>query len=323
MAKPLTAVTRTDDVACGARDMSQRTRRARRVLANPLFDQTPRGFDGIEIVRVRRQKANRGAPRLDQVANCRRFVCIEIVQQDDVAASQPWCQTRANPLFEAVVGDTPPAHPEREPPIGAHRAEQCQVVAPVHRPWFHKFFTPLHPGVRAAHRDIYARFIDGDQPVRIDGRPPRAKRFTLSMNVGSVALTRTPPFFLRTYPSRFIARRKLVGFDRPSRPTRRLYSRHNSSDVPSGRSRTTACSTMISIGDSQPPPRGRGSIDSVARYCATQRCRVRYPMPKRSARSWYPPSPASYAATARPRNATSYGFAMASVKYSSNVNSSA
>ena len=314
---------RTNDVTCCARNLPQGSSRAGRVLADTFLDQSPRRLDGIQVVRIRRQKPQGRASRLNELSNGRRLMCVEVVEQHNVSATEPWRQAAAHPLLEARVGDATPAHAECEPAIGAHRPDQRQVIAPVHRPRLHVFFASLHPRMRAAHRDIHARFIDGDQALRVDGRAPRAKRLAFCMNVGSVTLTRTPPFFLRTYPSRFIARRKLVGFVRSARPTRRLYSRHNSSLVPSGRSRTTACNTMISIGDCQPPPRGRGSIDSVARYCATHRCSVRYPTPNKSASSWYPPSPASYAATARPRNATSYGFAMASVKYSSNVNSSA
>ena len=43
-------------------------------------------------------------------------------------------------------------------------------------------------------QEDYNRFIDRDQPVRVAGRHPGAKRFAFGMNVGSVTLTRTPPF---------------------------------------------------------------------------------------------------------------------------------
>jgi len=323
MPKPLTTVTWTNDVAGRARDAAQRAGGARPVLSNALLNESPRRFDRVVVMRVRRQKSDGRAAPLNELSDRRRLVGVEVVEQHNVPAAEPWRQSSANPVLELLVRDPAPARPKREPAIRAHRANQGQVVAPIHRPRFHIFLAPLDPRVRASHRDIYARFIDGDQPFRIDGadRPP--KRLSFGANVGSVTFTRTLPFFLRTYPSRFIARRKLVGFVRSARSTRRLYSRHNSSLVPSGRSRTTAWRTTISIGDCQPPPRGRGVTDSVARYCATHRWSVRYPMPNNVARSWYPPSPASYAATARPRNATSYGFAMASVKYRLNVNSSA
>ena len=42
---------RTDDVACGARQVSQRSGSAGRVCANALLDQTPCGLNGMEIVR--------------------------------------------------------------------------------------------------------------------------------------------------------------------------------------------------------------------------------------------------------------------------------
>src|SRR4029079_2977942 len=103
MAKPLATMTRANDVASGARDLSQRRRRARRMLADPAFNQSPPGFDGIEIVRVRRQKVHGGAARLDKLADRRRFVRVEIVQQDDIPSTEPWRQAGAHPLLKAGV----------------------------------------------------------------------------------------------------------------------------------------------------------------------------------------------------------------------------
>src|SRR5581483_7812808 len=244
---------RTDDVACRARDVPQGAGRPWRMFADALLDQTPRGFDRIEVMRVRGQKADRRAAGLDELSDRRRFMRVQVVEEHDVTTTEPRRQVSADPGFEALVRHAAPAHPEREPAIGPHGAEQRQVVPPIHRPRFHVFLAAFDPRMRAAHRDIHTRFVDGDQSAWVDRRAPREKRLPFRTNVGSVALTRTPPFFLRTYPSRFIARRKLVAFVRPSRPTRRLYSRQSSSHVLSGRSRTTACSTITSIGERHPP----------------------------------------------------------------------
>ncbi len=313
---------RTDDVASRARNAPQRPGRARPVRSDALLDQSPRRFDRVEVMRVRRQKPHGRAALFDELANGRRLVRIQVIEQDDIPAMELGREPGADPVLEADVRHAAPAGPERDPARHPHRPDQRQVVAPIHGAWFHELLAPLNPCMRTSHRDIDARFIDRHPSFRVDRPDRRAECLAFGGNVGSVKFTRTWSFFLSTYPARFSARRKLVALVRPARPTRRLYARLNSSLVPSGRSRTTAWTTMMSMGDRQPPPRGRGAIESVARYWATHRSSVRYPIPNSAANSWYPPSPASYAATARPRNATSYGFGMASVKYSSCVNSS-
>ena len=323
MLKPLATVMRADDMPGGACDTSQRTGLARRMHPDPFLDEAPRRFDGIEVGRVRRQEAQSGATPLDEPPDRRRRVRLEIVEEHDIAAAQARRQASTNPVLEPAGLHRPPAGPGRHPAARPDRADQGQVVPPIHRARFDIFLAPLHPRMRSAHRDIHACLIERDQPVEVNASDPALERLALLPNVGSVLFTRARPFFLSTYPARPMARRKLDAVVRSARPTRRLYARHSSSLVPSGRSRITAWRITRSIGLRQPPPRGRGATDSLARYCATHRSRVRYPMPNTAANSMYPPSPASYAATARPRNATSYGLGMAPVKYNSCVNSSA
>ena len=77
------------------------------------------------------------------------------------------------------------------------------------------------------------------------------------------------------------------------------------------------------MGHRQPPPLAWGATDPVVRIRATHRSNVRWSRSNNAAIAAYEPSPRSYAATARFRNATSYAFAMASVKYTSAGNSSA
>src|SRR5581483_3610550 len=120
MAKPLSTMMRTNDVACGARDLPQGAGGSRRMCADALLDQPPRWLDGVEIMRIRREESHRGAARLNQVSDGRRFVRVEVVEQHDVAATQPRRQAGAHPRFEALTGDTTPAHPQREKAIRAH-----------------------------------------------------------------------------------------------------------------------------------------------------------------------------------------------------------
>ena len=272
-------------------------------------------------MRVGRQIPQRRPARFDPRSDRRLFVRLEVVHQDDVARLQMRHQLTTHPGEERHLVHRPPAGPERDPAVAPDRADQCQVVPPVHRARFHVFGPAWHPRMRSPHREVRARFIDKDQPLRINPPHPSQERGPFHPDVRAVDLTRPRPGFLSTYPSRCIARRKLGGVVRCRRATRRLYVAHNSALVASGGAATTWRSTPRSIGQRQPPPFGRGATDPRRRHWATHRSSVRWPNPNRAATSRYVPATASYAATARSRNTTSYGFAMALVKYTSLANS--
>src|SRR2546422_3498830 len=234
-----------------------------------------------------------------------RFVRGEIVEHDDVATAQPRGKPSTYPLDEADLIHRVPLGAEHHPAPTTDRADEGEIVSPVHRTRLHVFLTPFDPRVRTAHREIRAGFIEKHESSRIPAAHPFQERRALRRDVRSVPLARPRAFFLSTKSSRRIARPKLVRVVCADRGTRRLYAQQSSATVASGASRTTASSTRRSIGQRQPPPLGRGATDPVARSCATHRWSVRYPTPNTRAKSWYPPSPALYAATARSRNTTS------------------
>ena len=64
------------------------------------FDESPCGFDGTEVMRVRRQIAQRGAPCLDQASDVGGFVRFEVVEEHDVVRPQAGRQSAADPLDE-------------------------------------------------------------------------------------------------------------------------------------------------------------------------------------------------------------------------------
>src|SRR5439155_4327577 len=323
MGEILTTMMRPNDVTASAGHAAERIASPRRVRADVLFDQRPGGFDGIEIVRVGRQKLHRRPAAFDDRADRWRFVGLQIIEHDDIAAPQMRCETAPDPLNERLGVERAPFGAQREPPLLPHRADQRQVVAPVHRTCFQIFLAALDPHVRSAHGDVRPRFIDKNQAAWVSPPHPFQERRSLRCHVRPVAFAWPRAFFLSTNPVRCIARPKLVGVVRCSRATRRLYSQHNSAIVPSGASRTTVTNIFMSIGECQPPRFGSAATDPVSRALATHRWSVRHPMPNRDARSWYPARPVWYAATARSRSAISYGSAMATLKYTFPVNSSA
>src|SRR5262245_30240984 len=323
MSEILAAVMGTHDVTSGAGGTAERGACPRRSGPEMFLDQPPSGFDRIEVVRVGRQQFHRRLAAFDDRTDRRILVRVEVVQHHDVAVPQMRRQTAADPVNERLGVNRVPFGAQREPALLAQRADQGQVVAPVHRPRFHIFLAAADPHVRAAHRQMGARFIDENQPPRIDAAHPSQECRTLRCHIRPVALARPRAFVLSTKPSRCSARPILVGELRWARGTRRLYSQHNSARVLSGASATTVSKMAISIGERQPPRFGSAATEPVARLRATHRSSVRYPTLNSDASSWEPPLPVSYAATARSRSASSYGSAMATLKYTSSVNSSA
>jgi hypothetical protein len=322
MREPLSAVTGTDDVACALRDAPQGEGGARRVLANVALDERPRGFDGIEVRRVGRQIVHCGAAGTDQASDLGVAVRLQIIEEHDIAASQAWRQTAADPVDEGGGVDGPPLGVQRHPARPADGANQRQVVAPVHRPRLNVLLPPLYPRVGPPHREVRARFIEHDKTRRVNAPPPCQERGALGLDVGAIDFARPRAFFLSTYPARRTARTMLDRLTRAPRATWRLYARRSSSHVASAWDPMTASSTAISTGDCHPPRFGRGVTSPVVRTCMTQRSRLLTLTAKSSAMASYEPSPASYAPTARSRSATGYGLGMPTADHDLFFNSS-
>src|SRR3989442_957779 len=197
----------------------------------------------------------RGAPRLLITSRTIPALCAFRLSG---GPTTPWPEARgealANPGGELVGVQRVPLRAERDPALQAHRADQRQVVSPVHRPRFHVLLAAHHPGVRSAHRDVRSRFIEEDQALGIQPAHLSQERRALRRDVRPIDFARPRPFFFSTNPTRRITRRKLRSLVGRADGTRRLYSQHNSATVASGASRTTVLSISTSIGHVHPPP---------------------------------------------------------------------
>ena len=189
---------RSDGESCGAGRPTECLGVAGRVRPDAFLDQPPRRFDRIEIVRIGRQKADRGAPGFDELLDPRRFVGRQIVEQDHIPAAQARRQLRFHPLEEDRPRHRPPAGAQGDPAADADGAHQREIVPAIDRPRLDVDLSARDPRMRSAHRDIHTRLVDGDQPLRIDGADRPLERRALPLNVGSVLFTRTRPFFLST-----------------------------------------------------------------------------------------------------------------------------
>jgi hypothetical protein len=322
MIEPLAAVMRSRHVARGACDATQCPTGAWGKAANPFLYERPRCFNRVEVIRVWRQETEASADPRQEPTHAGVLMRTQIVEHDDIAGPQLGDERAAHPGDERRGRRGAPLRPQGDPAASAYRANQREVLPPVHRPRLDVFGAPFDPDVRSAHREIRARFIEKHQPVWLDAPAPSYERCPLPADVGPIDFARPRPFFLTTYPARRSARHRLVGVVWWARATRRLYAQHSSAQVASGASASTASSAATSMGDRQPPPFGR-AVRSPLRQRATHRCSVRVPTPKRSATSSCVPRPASYARTARARSRSSSGFGMLTVKYKPAAHSSA
>lgn len=222
MREPVPTVPRADRtrrMLCGAtkRESCPRCRRA-----DAFLDQAPRGLDRIQVVSVRWQIPVLGADGSQDLDDARILVGSEVVEDHDIATPQLGRQAPTQPVDEAIGGRPVPEGAHRDPVLGAHRADERQVVTPIPRPRLDKFGPAADPGVGPAHRHIRAGFIEKHQARRIYVCRPREEGLALGSDVRSVRFCGPRAFFLNTYPARFRLRRILDRCTRSARLTRAL-----------------------------------------------------------------------------------------------------
>src|SRR2546423_7580483 len=302
MGKPILAVTRSHDPMGALRGAAQRRAGARRHGANPPLHQRPRRLDGVEIVRVGRQEAQRRADAFNQFPHLSRFVRGEIVQDHDIMGAQVPHQVAPHPPDKPWCGHGAPRGRQRQPPVDPDRADERQIVTPVPGARLDEFGAPRQPRMRPAHRHIRTRFIEKDEAPRVYVPDPGADAVALGWDAATILLRGSPAFFLKTYPLRRSARSTLERCTRAA-VVSRLYARVSSSVVESGRAAISRCNAARSTGDRQPPPFANGATSPVLRVRWTHRSSVLNPIANRAATSAYVSLPVSYARTARSRKA--------------------
>jgi hypothetical protein len=233
--------------------------------ADALLDQGPRGLDGIEVVRIRRQKSQRGSRLFDQGLDRRRFVSGEVVQDHDVAAPQLPHQVPTHPRDKADRIHGAPRCGEREPAVDADGPDECQIVAPVDGAGLDEYGPARQPRMRPPHREIRAGFVDEHEAPRVYPSDPAPEARARVLDGRTIVFRGPRAFFLKTYPVRCSARKMLDRCTRASGTVSRLYARVNSSVVRSGFSWTKRCNNDRSIGDRQPPALANGTSEPVSR----------------------------------------------------------
>lgn len=308
MSEPFEQVRALNSVARPTGDAPKRVDGAWGRLADNFFDETPSRLDGIEVGRVRRQVLESSAARLDDGSYARILVRLGVVEHYDITSAEPGCESSPDPAHESFGVGGLEHRGECHPTVETNRSDHREVGSPVHRTRVEQLMPSADPGMRPSHRQIRPRFVEEDELLRWH-TPDRSQECCASrLDVRSVPLRRTRPFFLKTYPARLSARWMLDRCTRRLRPTRRLYAAVSSCVVTSAFAAISNSSNGKSTGEKLPPPRGFGSSLPVRRFCDTQRSNDADPTPNCSATSSYVPSPASYAATARALS--SFGWAL-------------
>jgi len=256
--------------------------------AQTSFEIGPQTFDRIQLRAVRRQINRKATSVENRLADDVHLMDVEVVHDDDVARIDP---RRESLLHEAKKG--PPvdgrlarhdlgflAEPDRaDERYGFPRSKRPQAL--------HALAAKRSP-VFATHSGLHKGLVDEDEAFEIRLVQERAEFFAALEILWRVALRRDEGLFFREKPSRASAR---VTPDRlVVMPERRISISANSSTVASGVSATIFASrsaTWSWIGETLPPPRGRGSSEFVSRCRRKMRLTVARPMPSSAATSSY------------------------------------
>ena len=95
-------------MASRPRHSAQGTAGAGRGVADTSFDQRPCRLDWTEVVRVRGQRFKYRPALLDKASNRGCAVRLKIIEQDDVAATQPWGESAPHPFDKGRAVHRPP-----------------------------------------------------------------------------------------------------------------------------------------------------------------------------------------------------------------------
>ena len=98
-----------------------------------MLYQTPARFDRVEVGRVRRQKQQLGTGRLNRFAHDGGVVWLQIVEDDDITASQARAESVTRVLEKLFGPDRTPEALLAHDAAAADRADDRDVLAPFDR----------------------------------------------------------------------------------------------------------------------------------------------------------------------------------------------
>lgn len=198
MRKPLAAVPGGNSISGPTGDSSQMFGGPRRVLPDVLFLQRPTGLDRVQIGRIGWQIQQPDAMLKTRRRDAPIVMGAKIVHHENIAAPQFREQVPRQPRDEAIRIRGGKHRLQHHPAGVAHGADQCQGPTPVHRDPFDVLRTTLHPGMRAVHGDVHARFVQKHEPLDRNPSHNPQERSSSRLDVGPIHFLWPTPFFLTT-----------------------------------------------------------------------------------------------------------------------------
>lgn len=248
----------------------------------------PEKLDGVQLGAVGREVHGEGTSVPNRLADDVHLVDVEVVHDDDVAGVEPRSEALSNEAKECAPANRSLAGHELRPLAESDGADERDRLPRAARARPDDTFAAQRARVLAAHAGLDEGFVDEDEAAQVRFLEERAEFFAPLSVLGRVSFEGDEGLFFREKPSRKSARWTA---DRLVDVRERLMSTSASSaTVASGISATIVASKSAIdpwIGETLPPPRGRGSTELVSRCSRRSRFTVATPRPKSSAISRY------------------------------------
>lgn len=198
MSKPVATMPLGNAVARTTGDATKDIGVAWRDATDVLLLKRPARLDRVEVWRVRRQIDDANATRATGGPNPRVVMSLEVVHDHDVAATKFGQQLPLHPRDETVLVRGREHAGEHDPSRDPDRAEQREVLAPVHRDPIDEFLAALHPRMAPAHRHVHSGLVEEHEPVGRHATDLPQVRRTLYDDVRPQTLQRPSALFFTT-----------------------------------------------------------------------------------------------------------------------------
>ena len=266
----------------------------------PVFQEAPARLNGIEFGRVGRQEEQVGVRAFHQRADFWRVMGTKVVEHDDVSGIETRDESVPNEVDEPRTVDGSVERLVGQDAVGAYGSDDADVLAPVGGSMIDDTLTTRRSAVCRRHRDVAARLVDEDQPVRRDVFDLFEEGGTLLLNVAAELLRRPETLFFRVTPARCSERSMLDRLrSTPYRVRQQSLSWSSVASGSSATSRSSAGNWSTEILGGKPPPAISGTTCPNSRWRRRSRETVASPTPNLFANSKYVPLLRSYAATIR------------------------
>lgn len=173
---------------------------ARRMSADVLLLECPTWFDGVQIRGVGRHVDEMNASVSTCSGDTRVVVGGEVVHYEHVVALELREKDGLEPSDESVLVGGREHGRERHPARQPDCPKDGQVFAPIHGDSFDKLVAAPDPGMRPAHCEVHARFVEENELIGRHSSNATQELSTLHFDVGPQTLQRPAAFFFTTYP---------------------------------------------------------------------------------------------------------------------------